>query len=189
MENEKMVEVVNRSGGSLGYYIPDLKLNRVFAPNETKTIAESEIKALYFTSGGKQMLRDDLLVKDADLVDEIVGEVEPEYFYSESDVKNLLLTGSVDALKDCLEFGTEGVKAIAKNLAVELRINDISKREAIKEILGFDVTKAIEVIKASEEGVEKEAPKQRRVSVNTEETAAPKRRTSTPNYKVVSTSK
>jgi len=73
--------------------------------------------------------------------------VEPEYKYSRSDVLNLLKNGSLDEFLDCLDFAPSGVKELIKDLAVELPLNDVAKRDAILEKLGFDVTKALEIQK------------------------------------------
>lgn len=53
--------------------------------------------------------------------------------------------GTLDQFLDCLDFAPEVIKELIKTMAVELPLNDMSKREAIKEKLGFDVSKAIEI--------------------------------------------
>jgi len=53
--------------------------------------------------------------------------------------------GSLDEFLDCLDFAPSVIIDMIKVLAVELPLNDVSKREAIKDKLGFDVTKAIEI--------------------------------------------
>ena len=77
----------------------------------------------------------------------LLGKVEPEYDYTPTDIKNLLLNGSLDELLDCLDFAPEGVIEIVKDLAVELPLNDVAKREAILNKTGFNVTNAIEIKK------------------------------------------
>ena len=56
-----------------------------------------------------------------------------------------MLTGSLDQFLDCLDFAPNVILDMVKELAVELPLNDIQKRDAIKEKLGFDVTKTIEI--------------------------------------------
>ena len=70
---------------------------------------------------------------------------EPEYHYSEEDVKRLLTIGTLDQFLDCLDFAPDVIKDMIKDLAIKLPLNDMNKRQAIKEKLGFDVTKAIEI--------------------------------------------
>ena len=69
----------------------------------------------------------------------------PLYHYSENDVKALLTTGSLDQFLDCLDFAPPVIIDMIKDMAVTLPLNDMAKREAIKNKIGFDVTKAIEI--------------------------------------------
>lgn len=69
---------------------------------------------------------------------------EPEYYYSEEDVKRLMTSGTLDEFLDCLDFAPSVILDMIKTLAVELPLNDVAKRDAIKEKLNFDVAKAIE---------------------------------------------
>jgi len=59
-------------------------------------------------------------------------------------------TGSLDEFLDCLDFAPEGVKDLIKNLAVDLPLNDVAKREAIFNKLGFNVDNAIRIKKESD---------------------------------------
>ena len=95
-----------------------------------------------------------------------MGGVEPEYHYTIKDIENLLLNGSLDSLLDCLDFAPEGVIDTVKDLAVKLPLNDMSKRKAILEKTGFNVTNAIQLIEQAKEGqeVEKDTPKRRTVT-------------------------
>ena len=56
-----------------------------------------------------------------------------------------MIEGTLDQFLDCLDFAPEGVKEMIKEMAVDLPLNDMAKREAIQEKLGFNVTKAIEI--------------------------------------------
>ena len=141
MEKDTLIKVRNRAEGSVGYIIPDLgNLNRQFTSNETKEIPFDELRKLSFVPGGRYLLDNCLIIEDKDALQELVGDVEPEYFYTENDIKNLLLTGSMDAFLDFLDFAPQGGIDIAKDMAVKLQINDINKREAIKNKTGFDVS-------------------------------------------------
>lgn len=190
LEDKTMVRVTNRDNGRVGYVIPDLgNLHRVFESGESKDVSMQELRKLSWLPGGKDILENYLVLDNKDAISELLGEVEPEYHYTEEDVKVLLLTGSLDALKDCLDFAPEGTINLVKKLAVELEINDILKRQAILEKTGFNVNTAIMVNhETSEEGDSEE--KTRRVAVNTPaETASTGRRTAvqpTSKYKVTS---
>lgn len=186
MEKETLVKVRNRAEGSVGYIIPDLgNLNRQFMANETKEVSFDELRKLSFVPGGRYLLDNCLIIEDKDALQELVGDVQPEYFYTEEDIKNLLLAGSMDAFLDFLDFAPQGGIDLAKDLAVKLQINDINKREAIKNKTGFDVTKAIEFNKETAEDAP-QTEKVRRTAPITAETATG-RRTAPPKYKVTVT--
>ena len=144
IDEKKIVRVTNRDNGHVGYRIPDMNnLVRDFSANETKNITVEELKKLAYISGGPTLIRDYLVIEDPEVVEEILGDVEPEYYYNEEDVKKLLLNGSLDELKDCIEFAPKGTVDLVKQLAVELPINDITKRKAILDMTGFNVDAAI----------------------------------------------
>lgn len=186
LDDKTIVKVKNRENGYVGYSIPDLNnLRREFAPGEVKNITFEELKKLSWQPGGKNLLQNFLLIQDNDeAIAEILNNVEPEYYYTEEDVKKVLLEGSLDALKDCIDYAPNGVRDLIKKYAVELRLNDIQKREAIKKMMGFDVDSAIMVNDATTEP-ETAEEKARRVSPINEKKAvvepvATGRRTVTP---------
>lgn len=51
----------------------------------------------------------------------------------------------MDALKDALEFGPEGIKQLIIDRAIELRIPDNNKLAAIQEFTGRDVGNMIKL--------------------------------------------
>lgn len=187
MEKETLVKVRNRAEGSVGYIIPDLgNLNRQFMANETKEVPFDELRKLSFVPGGRYLLDNCLIIEDKTALQELVGDVEPEYFYTEEDIRNLLLVGSMDSFLDFLDFAPQGGIDLAKDLAVKLQINDINKREAIKSKTGFDVTKAIEFNKETADDAPQEE-KVRRTAPVTPSAEATGRRTTPPKYKVTVT--
>ena len=181
IDEKKIVRVTNRDNGHVGYKIPDMNnLVRDFSANETKNITVEELKKLAYISGGPTLIRDYLIIDDAEVVKEVLGEVEPEYYYTEEDVKNLLLNGSLDALKDCLEFAPKGTIDLVKKLAIEMPLNDIAKRKAILEMTGFNVDAAIMVNEETKEESD-DTQKVRRISEPVkEEVKSTGRRTAVP---------
>ena len=127
-------------------------------------------------------------IHNEELLKELLGEVEPEYYYSEDEVKTLLLSGSLEQLQDCLEFAPNGVIDLIKSLAVSLKIDNVSKRKAIQEKTGFNVTRAIEINEETEEEeTSKENNQGRRAApISTKKEDAPQRRSAPPKYNVVS---
>lgn len=191
MSENKIIKVSNRDRGGVGYIIPESGVRRDFAVGETKNIPLDELKQLMYVPGGEFIVKNLLLVHDKEVLNEILNvETEPEYFYTEAEIKKLLLEGSIDQLKDCLEFAPEGVIEIIKKMAVEMKLPNTDKRQVISEMTGFNIDNAININKimdASEnKKEEKKETKRRTAPLETSENASPKRRTDLPTYNVVS---
>lgn len=181
------VHLTNRDNSTVVYSVPDLGIaRREFAPGETKTVTFEEVKSLSYQPGGMVLLKEYLVLDNAEAIADIfekpIENVVPEYFYSKEDVKEILEHGSLDELLDCLDFAPDGVKDLIKQIAVEINLNDIDKRQAIKDKLDYDVTNAIENLKyanskesTTEEGAE---------TASKAATDLPAGRRTTPKYKV-----
>lgn len=189
LENNTIIKVTNRDNGNVGYSIPDLNnLTRTFSPNETKEITMEELRKLSYISGGEKILRDYLIIQNEEAINELLNHVEPEYFYTEKDIKELLVNGSLDALKDCLEFAPAGTIDLVKKISVELPLNDVEKRETIFKMTGFNVDSAVRIDRESkEEDEEHKETKERRVSAATATQGTGRRvPASESKYKIVS---
>ncbi len=146
IDGNKAIKVINKYDGIVGYRVPQLGVNRTFYPKESKNITFNELQKLSFLPGGESILKNYLEITDEDAIMELFNtKLEPEYHYSEEDVKTLLTVGTLDQFLDCLDFAPQGILDLIKDLAVSLPVNDMAKREAIKEKLGLDVTRAIEI--------------------------------------------
>ena len=131
-----------------------------------------------------------LIIHDKSAVEELLPEAEPEYFYTTKDVDFLLEQGTLDQLKDALDFAPEGVISLIKEQAVKNELNDVKKRDAILEATNFNVTGAIEINHLAQVDDKSENnTKVRRASLlgESEETqaAAPARRAATPKYTII----
>lgn len=187
LDKNTMIKVINRSFGSVGYDVPDLGIRRVYEPGEIKEVTFEELLKLSYSVGGKKLIKKYLVMNNKDAVEEILGEVEPEYYYTDAEVKYLLLNGSIEQLEDCLDFADGGVIDLVKKLAVELQINDIRKREIITQKTGFDINSAIQVMKDSQDDRPAQVEQTRRRAApisGGSDTQKPERRT--PKYKVTS---
>ena len=183
---ERMVSVRNRNNGFTGYSIMDKGIRRQFAPGETKKISIEELKELQYQPGGEEMLANYLIVEDAEALKELNMEVEPEYNLSETEIKELLLNGSLDQLEDFLNFAPDGAIEICKQYAVVTEVPDTRKRDLISKMTGFNVDSAIKLNKMLDEdntGKEEAPKKVRKVPVEQNKV---ERKVTTPNYKVVS---
>ena len=144
MEN-KLVNVRNRNNGSTGYYLADSRINRTWAPGETKQIPISELQSLQWEPGGDYILKNLLVVEDASVVSKLNMQVEPEYFYTEEEIRKILFQGSLDELLDYLDFAPEGGIELIKHIAVSEQLPDTRKREAISKHTGFNIDTAIQI--------------------------------------------
>ena len=190
LEKNTLIKVTNRGNGRVGYPIPDANgLRRLWHAKESKDIPMDELRKVMWTVGGSYLLKNTLIIENKEAIQELFPtEPEPEYYYTEEEIKQLLLTGTNDQLLDCLDFAPEGVIEVVKNLAVSLKLNDMSKREIIFNKTGFNVTNAININKESETIEEVEKTERRATPIQTEEVKEEKTRR-VPNYKVTSITK
>ena len=113
--------------------------------------------------------------------------VEPEYFYSDEEVKKILLEGTLEQLEDTLNFAPEGVIDLIKQLACDLEIFDVRKRDLISENTGFNISNAISIkhqLATEEVEEKKDAPKRKTTPLNVEP-QAPERKATAPKYKII----
>lgn len=187
LEKTTLIKVKNRDAGTVSYTVPELNVTRLFQKGEIKEIPYNELQQLAYTIGGKVLLKECLIIDNEQALEALVGGVEPEYFYTEEDVKELLTVGSLAQLQDCLDFAPSGVIDLVKDYAVKMEVNDIAKREAILKATGFNVTKAIEINKASqeEEVAEEKVRRAAPITASKENAAAAPTRRITPKYNVV----
>lgn len=190
LDKDTLIKVKNRDNGSVGYTIPDLgNLHRSFQVGETKEVTMDELRKLSYLPGGEILLRDCLLIENDDAIAELLGSVEPEYKYTEEDIKYILEKGTMDEFMDCLDFAPKGVLDIIKDMAVKIKLNDVAKREKILEKTGFNVTKAIEIDEETEANEQSEEKVRRAAPVHTEGNTTSRRTnpvTPTSKYKIIS---
>ena len=185
MSNNRVYNVKNRSAGMVVYTIPEIG-RREFAPGETKKLTYNELEKLSFLPGGPSLMSNFLQILDDGIISNLNIHAENEYYMNETQIVELLQNGSLDAFLDCLDYAPVGVIDLVKTYAVQLPLNDIEKRKALKEKTGFDVDVAIRHIE-EEKMEEAESTK---AAEKTTSSAAPStgRRTAT-QYKVVTTDK
>ena len=192
LDKNTKISVTNRDSGPVCYLVQSdtgSNIKREFAPGQTREIDFGELQSLYWTKGGKVMLEEILRINNQEAINELMGKVEPEYNYSASDVRRLLLEGSLDELKDCLDFAPSGVVDLVREFAVSMEIDSESKRKAITDKTGFDVGKAIEINRQVREEEQKNQAEptvarlgERRVQPKEVNDTPTKRRTEAPKY-------
>ena len=179
------VKVTNRNNGYTGYTLTNGQ-KRLFNIGETKQISIDELRELSQIDGGEYMLRNYLIVNDKTALDFLNIDPEPEYYYTEKEIKILLEEGSLDQLEDALNFAPQGVLDLIKDISIKIELPDTRKRKMIFDKTGFSIDNAITVNKIVNADTE-EAPAQEEVKRK----AAPIAQQSEPvrksKYTVVST--
>lgn len=181
------IKMKNRSSAKAGYTIPDLRVTREFAPGETQSIEREEIEKLSYLPGGKVLLADYFLIDDKELAAELSpNSLDPEYWMSENNIKELMLHGSVDQFLDCLDYAPTGVIDLIKKYAVELPLADTRKIEGLKAATGFDTSLALVRIREANEENENNTSSStgRRAAAPTYGEQFTGRRTAAPNYSI-----
>lgn len=192
IKDDDLISVRNRNNGETWYQL-DSGIVRVFQRDEIKKVPFKELVQLNYSEGGRALLAENLVVENKEALALLNMNVEPEYFYEDSDIRMLLFDGTYDEFADFLDFAPEGAIEIAKDIAVREEIPDNKKREMLSKKTGLNITNAIMVNHIMDDDSDKkeEAKKERRVKIaDAGETAKdkPARRTAapaTPNYKVV----
>ena len=192
MSDRKFI-VTNRSASRVHYAVPELGVkSRDFQPGESKQISYAELEGLTYIPGGKELIRDYLLIQDVSARNEFVGHVEPEYNMTNAEVQELILHGTQDEWLDALDFAPEGVIDLIKALSVELPLTDTRKMEAFKQKKGTDLARMIrakqeeEAERAAAQAQSETQPARRRTNPEPQTTTQnPARRTSGSKYKVV----
>lgn len=175
------VKVTNRNSGTTTYLLANGQ-RRTFAVNESKNIDIEELKEVSALPGGEYLLKNYLIIDDKSALDFLNIQPEPEYFYTDVEIKKLLLEGSLDQLEDCLTFAPNGVIDLIKKIAIDLKLPDTRKRDMILLKTGFSVDNAIrinDILDTEEAPVEKEEVKRKSTPITKE--PAPTRK-----YNVVS---
>lgn len=176
-----MYNVKNRSAGRVVYTITESGVRREFAPGEVKSISAEELEQLSFQPGGREIMSHFLQIQSQAVIENLGLLVEPEYNMTDEQIKDLILTGSLDEFLDCLDFAPIGAIDLLKAYCISLPITDYEKRQALKTKLNFDVDKAIENLKDDDEdGTGGFKPARRTDS----RPVTPGRRTSGSNYTV-----
>ena len=173
------VTVENRTAGKIVYNITDRHIRRELAPRQSIRVPKEEVEALAYTNGGMDLIRNHLLVKDDKVLDELNVHREPEYYYTADNVAAIIKNGTLNEFLDMLDFAPEGVIDMVKDLAVQLPMQDFSKRNALKEKTGFNVDEAIrhdqenKAVEEDEAAPTPEPKKVRRVQKTVRRAAAP----------------
>ena len=170
MSNTDMIQVRNLTGHIV--VIPDKEMHRrySFQPEEVKNFDADTLRRLNYLPGVTYLFRNCLSVRDEGLAKEFgvsSDTFEHEYKWTREDIDKCLTSGSLDELLDALDFAPEGIVDTIVQRAVELKVNDVSKRKAILEKTGKNIDSMINLSEQYNAAMgieEKEEPTRRRRS-------------------------
>lgn len=184
------VTVTNRNNGTTGYTLQN-GVRRQFQIGQSRKVDLEELRELAAIPGGEYILQNYLIINDKTALDYLNIAPEPEYFYTEKEIKELLLNGTLDQFEDCLNFAPQGVIDLVKSMAIDLKLPDVRKRELIFEKTGFNVTNALNVNAVLDAESEKpvDKPKVERKAQPITAVTEPTRKAAPPKYNVVSITK
>ena len=169
--------VKNVSAGVVIYKIPEINIRREFMAGETKSgISFEELEKLTYQAGGRELLANYLQIVDKKVLQDLGVTTEPEYFYTEEKIMNIMKNGTLDEFLDLLDFAPIGRLDLIKKFAVSLPLTDTVKIEHILKKTGFDVSKAIRMDKADKVVEQTVAPakgNRRRVAIEEDSAPAP----------------
>jgi len=185
--SNKTYIVKNRSASFVVYNLPERNLRREFAPGESRRVKFDELEALSYQPGGRELMANFLQIDAEEATTALGIKREPEYDLNETQIRDLILNGSMDAFLDCLDFAPVGVIDLVKQLAVALPITDMNKAKALQDKTGFDVMTALQNLRKEQEDENAEAAatptQERRVKKDAAPTTEGRR--TTPKYNVV----
>lgn len=144
MNENKMVEVINNSTGSVSYYSEFSRMTRKWdKPDSKKNISLEELRELVSVAGGYELLESFLLIKDMDVREELGLPIEKEYMLDDKEI-NSLIKKSVSTLEETLEIAPVSIKDKIAQAAIDSKLGDLDKLEIIKDHTGIDVLTAVQ---------------------------------------------
>ena len=176
---KQYVTVTNRNNGTTGYTLTN-GFRRQFAIGQSKDVDIAELKELIGIPGGEYILQNYLVIEDQAALSYLNLHTEPEYFYTEKEIKELLLQGSLEQLEDCLNFAPEGVLDLIQSIAIDIKLPDVRKRDLIFKKTGFNISNALMVNQVLE-GDNAQVVEEKKTIKSAPIKIAPERKT-TPKY-------
>lgn len=149
MDGNRKVPVRSRTEGSVCYKLDSLRVARSWPKTgSVLQISIDELKELMVYPGGEYILRNLVIIEDEAARIEILGaEVQPEYNYTEDEIKYLLYEAEDNALLDCLDYAPIGVLELIKEFSLEKMPNTTAKIKAINQKLNINLNKIIEMMR------------------------------------------
>ncbi len=150
MNSNKKVAVQSIGRGSVSFRSETSRLRRYWhKPGITKMIPMDELYDLLSSEGGEILLTQHLLIKDTKVREELGLSVAEEHMMSDEEMKELLEKGITVIRETVPKMYPEAIKRLAQ-VAVEMKIDNMSKLNYLKEKSGLNVFTMIEHAKDQE---------------------------------------
>lgn len=146
VKDDDIVEITNLLDCTCGYIVELTGVRRSLPAHASFKVKASELRELNYQLGGQEILKNYIRVDNASLAKEFGVDVDntPEYSWGRKEVENCLANEDIDVLLDALDFAPAGIKQLIADMAVELEISDVNKRQAISKAMGIDVDSMIQ---------------------------------------------
>lgn len=146
VKDDDIVEITNLLDCTCGYIVELTGVRRSLPAHASFKVKASELRELNYQLGGQEILKNYIRVDNAALAKEFGVDVDntPEYSWGRKEVENCLVNEDIDVLLDALDFAPAGIKQLIADMAVELEISDVNKRQAISKAMGIDVDSMIQ---------------------------------------------
>lgn len=145
IDEKTRVEVESIGVGSVGYQPEHNPLIRRKwdKPGVKKKIPFEEIQEVMSSTGGYNLFRYHLLIKDPEVREALDLPVEAADLMSDKDLEDLL-NGSLPNLKKKIDSLSKELQKRLAEKAVEMNIDSVPKIKLIKDVTGIDVYKMLE---------------------------------------------
>lgn len=159
--DDTIVRLTNMMDSPTGYKLPNGNFRR-FAPRGSINVLAGEVREVSNMPGTITLFQNYLRVENKDLATELGvsdDSFKHEYSWGKDEIVSALTTEPIEVLLDALDYAPDAIKESLVDIAVELEIPDVNRRNAIKEATGKDITKMIEIKNAYKDDSQKEDDK------------------------------
>lgn len=154
VKDNQLVEVQNLTDHTV-VYISYEGRRRAFESQRKMNIPAIELRQLVYSRGGLQLIKHFLRIGNKELAEELgVEDTEHEYKWTEKDVVDLLENGSLDRLRDALDYAPLGIIDLIVDKAVNMPVTDVNKRKIISEATGKNIETMIQRMEEAETATE-----------------------------------
>ncbi|KFZ25895.1 MAG: hypothetical protein KQ78_01851 [Candidatus Izimaplasma bacterium HR2] len=134
-----LCRVVCIKPGFIGLSAPSFKYHIVFKEPGQEIQVKFEILQDSVHADNGYILNNSLRVMDRDVRLELGLNDDVEYRLTLKQVRNIILKGSLEELRDLFTYGPEGYARLAADLAVKEKIDSKAKLDLIQDFSGIDV--------------------------------------------------